>query len=323
VSILPEQPQNQTAGRRRLENGENEMNSTLDEVHLIHIGKAGGSSVACNIQAARKRTPSCHQLPLEAKEESMLSRRITKRFHLTRPSTNAKAYVVTARHPVHRIISWFFYEHTHNYRYTIRATSNNRRSIPMNCGQIMLFHCYHDLEKLASIGLAAPRPSRAILTHPKVATNLTAHQCKTWAWAAVQGFAAATQHNFWNYRRYLSPLLTKKLPPTFYVIRNEHLWHDFTTIDRMLGGTGQLPKYGNYSLNSFESGNKLPVSNRTLSSLGLLNLCIALCDEIQIYKSLLSIAQNLNETDKMQSLLELQRTCPLETSLRPRKCSYD
>lgn len=83
----------------------------------------------------------------------------------------------------------------------------------------------------------------------------------------------------------------------------------------MLGGPGDLPE--NMHLND-ASGKNIAVYNKTVTERGRLNLCRALCQEIQIYKMLLSAAVNLNEKDVQMSLRELN--CPGDLHPEPRKC---
>lgn len=66
------------------------------------------------------------------------------------------------------------------------------------------------------------------------------------------------------------------------------------------------------------SGKNISVHNKTISDQGRLNLCRALCQEIQVYKMLLKTAVNLNEADVQTSLRELN--CPGELDPEPRDC---
>lgn len=121
-----------------------------------------------------------------------------------------------------------------------------------------------------------------------------------------------------------------------FVIRSEHALQDWNTVDIMLGGKGtthEMPLKNTFSSNTyhrkktktatataarsswgFEPKN---VPNKTLSEIGRNNLCHALCEEIQIYKRVLSLAVNMKVNDdllykKDDSLDELLMTCPNE-----------
>jgi hypothetical protein len=82
--------------------------------------------------------------------------------------------------------------------------------------------------------------------------------------------------------------------------------NDWNVIDRLLGGTGEdreamlhNNEFGDTSTSVKEEGRseiKMDTrSNRTLTKKGRLNLCNALCDDIQVYKRLLLAAENLDE----------------------------
>eukprot|EP00554_Chaetoceros_debilis_P007731 CAMPEP_0194077440 /NCGR_PEP_ID=MMETSP0149-20130528/4063_1 /TAXON_ID=122233 /ORGANISM="Chaetoceros debilis, Strain MM31A-1" /LENGTH=409 /DNA_ID=CAMNT_0038758463 /DNA_START=644 /DNA_END=1873 /DNA_ORIENTATION=- len=122
---------------------------------------------------------------------------------------------------------------------------------------------------------------------------------------------------------------------TIYAIRTEHLEEDWGVIDRMLGGdnsdvkkplrknswgkqggTGTGTGTGKSSSSSKVADVDMDmvhgVPNKTLSYAGRLNLCHALCNEIQIYKQLLHLAINIDHHRENESLDELIATCPDE-----------
>jgi hypothetical protein len=120
---------------------------------------------------------------------------------------------------------------------------------------------------------------------------------------------------------------TRKKKKYIFVIRSEHALQDWNTIDIMLGGNGttnEIPLKNTLSSNthhrnktrtttarSYWGFEPKDIPNKTLSEIGRNNLCHALCDEIQIYKRVLSLAVNLShKTD--DSLDELLMTCPNE-----------
>ena len=99
-----------------------------------------------------------------------------------------------------------------------------------------------------------------------------------------------------------------------YAIRTEHLEHDWTTIDRMLGGGAK----DNNTTFTFvhknkwsEVGTRIP--DKTLSNAARSNICRALCEEIQIYKQMLRLAVNINADEEQISLNELLGSCPRES----------
>jgi hypothetical protein len=124
----------------------------------------------------------------------------------------------------------------------------------------------------------------------------------------------ASFHNVWNYEWYLHYLLDRKAGGKdleIFLLRIEHLDEDWSNLDSFLGGTGSpLPK--SRSHNNDASEKQLAVSDRYISAEGMKNLCRALCREIQVYKQILSIADNLSKEQVEESLRELSETCPKE-----------
>ena len=113
--------------------------------------------------------------------------------------------------------------------------------------------------------------------------------------------------------RYGSPALA--LQREIIAFRTEHGEEDWQRVDRLLGGPGNLPE--KMHLND-ASGKNISVLNKTISEQGRLNLCRALCQEIQVYKMLLNTAINLNDTDVDISLRELN--CPDDLDPETRTC---
>ena len=83
----------------------------------------------------------------------------------------------------------------------------------------------------------------------------------------------------------------------------------------MLGGNGTVPSQMHAN---DASKKKIPVNNKTISERGHLNMCKALCHEIQVYKQLMNAAINLNEDDVKESLSELN--CPDDMTPEVRPC---
>lgn len=87
----------------------------------------------------------------------------------------------------------------------------------------------------------------------------------------------------------------------------EHLEEDWTKINLLLGGTRSDERGGGEAGGSVWRKNDWTdestiVPNKTLSAVGRLNLCRALCDEIQIYKTLLHLAVNIDDDGEKESL---------------------
>ena len=92
--------------------------------------------------------------------------------------------------------------------------------------------------------------------------------------------------------RYGSPALA--FGREIIVFRAKHNDEDWKRVDILLGGNGTVPSQMHAN---DASKKKIPVNNKTISEQGHLNMCKALCHEIQVYKQLMNAAINLNEDD--------------------------
>ena len=113
--------------------------------------------------------------------------------------------------------------------------------------------------------------------------------------------------------RYGSPALA--FDREIIVFRAKHNEEDWRRVDILLGGSGSVPSQM-HANDASKAG--IPVHNTTVSKQGHLNLCKALCHEIQVYKQLMNAAINLNEEDTMESLRELN--CPDDMTPEARLC---
>lgn len=94
------------------------------------------------------------------------------------------------------------------------------------------------------------------------------------------------------------------------VIRNEHLTEDWNALEEGLSGRSNIMKddfIPQLNANTQTNEDDLYISDE---SLGI--LCIALCNEIQVYKKILLKAENLDDAQVQQSLDELMLKCPVE-----------
>ena len=113
--------------------------------------------------------------------------------------------------------------------------------------------------------------------------------------------------------RYGSPAIA--FDKEIIAFRTKHVEEDWKRVDILLGGDGVVPTKMHFN----DATNKnIPVYNKTISEEGHLNLCKALCHEIQVYKQLLVRAINLNEEDVKESLQELN--CPDDLTTEVRFC---
>lgn len=97
---------------------------------------------------------------------------------------------------------------------------------------------------------------------------------------------------------------------TIYVLRQERLWEDWTTVNQMLGQREPvvIPS-GEESNERNISGLELPVS-RAVSNEGRKKLCKALETEYIAYFSLLARASNLDTSDLEYCRQVAEKNCP-------------
>ena len=275
--------------------------------------------MSCNIKASfsfgKRHCPGYEhgnklKYAYDAHNDSAISKQVSCYVHYNERlhCYNNPTFLINIRNPVHRLISWYLYEHRENWDVTVdHITYPNR---PKHCGQQMLFACYPTLDSLATVGLVGDCPSDGDIL--RINYDLSEEQCRLWAWAAVRGRVPASFHNVWNYEWYLHYLLDRKARGKeleIFLLRIEHLDEDWSNLDKFLGGSGAaLPK--SRSHNNDASEKQLTVSDRNISAEGMANLCRALCKEIEVYKEILLIADNLNKEQVNESLRELRETCP-------------
>jgi hypothetical protein len=182
-----------------------------------------------------------------------------------------------------RIISWFAYERPDG--------PSNHSSYPQRA--LLFVDCYYTLEELAVDGLEGDRNST----------------CPNRAWEAIQGEVGYGAHNYYNFGYYRSQVEDHDPKGRIIAIRTEHLLEDWNSIEDMLGGHPMS-----------KTVNKVNVSKKRsevekISERARNNLCVALRQEIQVYKDLLERAENLSEEHVAESLRELQDSCPNEISI--------
>jgi hypothetical protein len=139
----------------------------------------------------------------------------------------------------------------------------------------------------------------------------TTRDCHKLALRVIRGEQKEGNHAFHNYRWYLQQV---PFNATIAAIRAEHMLDDWNAMERHLAGASSLNEEP-IVIRKFPTANenkRSSPSGKYVSPQGTSWLCAALCDEIQVYKHILSRAVNLQPSDVQQSLEELRGTCPLE-----------
>lgn len=275
---------------------------------LVHVGKAAGSSVSCGLGLIYA---NCEGMPRDKLPRVHF-------FHMRRNNCppNTQTYVVTLRNPVTRIQSWFEFE-----KDIVPTRKNKQEEQQLKRKRGMLFEeCYSNFTDLVLRGL---KPLKNPVRNAKP-VNMT---CPERAWAAVLGARAFSYHEWYNYEHYWNGIKGPARFPrnnnnhqssSLQVLRTEHLLEDWSTIStEPLFRPVNRGKSSSSSIAAGGGGNDL-LSN--LNKEAVDHLCHAMCPEIQIYKQILEVAENINTSQKQMSMNELRTFCPLEKNLEAREC---
>lgn len=201
------------------------------------------------------------------------------------PKSKHDVYFVSARDPLERIISAFVYLHPQN----LRARNERGHGIQEGPNK-KAYWCFPTLEKFAQ----------------DLGRTDKGH-CSVQAKRAVDGGMKIMTHLFNNYRKMVAPIPSGA---QIYVFRNEHIWEDWITVNKMLdpNRTVVLPT-GKKSTARDMSKMKQPVT-RDLSDEGRNHLCRAIQQEYGMFFNLLKRSVNLNETDIQETRETANRNCP-------------
>jgi len=252
---------------------------------LIHIGKAGGSTLTClagiPTHACRQGSRKWKQYN-EERQRSVIVQQLQgigrEHLHDNKCKPGFDSFLVLTRNPITRLKSWFYYE---------KPMGMNAHSFWYG-RQFLWKDCFDRFEDLVVKGLGQN------ISAERVPPNVPDMSCSQRAWAAVLGARAMSiiSHSYYNYEYYYETMedLEKHGDPlSTFVLRNEHLASDWNTIDSMMGGSGK----GGDALFSKKLNANAITSSETLSEEAMKVLCSALCDEIQYYKRILIRAINL------------------------------
>ena len=288
---------------------------------LVHVGKTAGSLLACAVGYPLLTCPlrqQQQQQQLDATNRTTASLpsprlrtalRTGGHSHLEhfRCHPSAVATLVTVRHPIERIQSWFYYD-----------TQGKHRD------------CYND----SFADLVADLPSRGYAdigtnnNNTSDAKSSVASSCPQVAWEALTGKKMIGYHSYYNYEWYWNLLLRvpqqRRRRRPMVVVRTEHVAQDINQIHRML-----LPSKEEDDIDADDgrpgdalarlSTNRGPKtsSSRNNDSTSATNniddwtsVCRALCRDIQYYKRFLFEASNLTPEDVQDSMAHVQQYCP-------------
>jgi hypothetical protein len=216
------------------------------------------------------------------------------------PTANHKIFIVSVRDVFDRTVSALLYEHPDNAKaYNLKKTARQAHYGPLAYG------CFPTLEIFA--GLMNGNSTEC--NYPYRFNEIRNSDCAGLACAAIHGKVRFFSHLFFNYRNILDSKIPTDPPRQIYVVRQEHFWDDWRSVNEMLGQTEPvaIPKDGAIQRNV--SGVKAPVT-RDISDEGRRKLCKALETEYTAYFKLLNRAANLKIDDVNQCIQKSRKNCP-------------
>ena len=248
---------------------------------FVHVGKAGGSSIGCSLgfNLHCNETEQEERIPV-----GMLPLMATNTFHNDVndcPFNPPPAYnLFTVRDPLERAVSAFNYDKQGD-----REWEDGGRPVYHGCG----FRTIHEfaIEGLAPDGTAS-------------------RKCKELAYNVIRGDGEHICHLYNNYRYYAERALRPE--SGVLVLRINHLEEDWKAAEAVMGGDPNV----NIKFPRENSGLHRSDDDLFLTPESKKLLCEGLCEEIQVYKHLLMLAENVSPKQKQESLAELAENCPKE-----------
>jgi len=251
----------------------------------MHVGKAGGSTIGCMlgflIHCGDDDKTNYQSVP------SLLAATTAHSFHrgVYDCSDEAANYLFVIRNPLARALSAFNYAKPDLSEKHPFSKKYKDKEIYVDCD-------FWTLNDLAERGLVK-------------GNNGASDECKDRAKKALLGTENNLVHWFYNYQFYY-----ESMPPdaNIVVIRNEHIVDDWNAVETLLGGDADFTQ------------EHVPVNNARekkpeevyLSDAAKVVLCETLCNEIQVYKTILKRALNIKNEQYVQSMQELVTSCPKE-----------
>jgi Sulfotransferase family len=267
-----------------------------DRICYVHVGKTAGSSMACSLGFSYDSCPIDRIHLPHGNLPKFTTSMVHKQFNDCKTRKIA-LYLFIVRDPLSRMQSWFTYERPPPNQTKIWNPTSYARK------ELLFVKCpFPTLNVLGGeLGLGA--------------NNVTL--CSRRAWKAITGEEAYSAHNYYNFAFYYNEVMQQDKDARIVVLRTEHLEQDWRTIETQILH-GPQPFDSNFTFPTKHSSHKNP-EDYILSPESQENICHALCAEIQVYKYILSQAENLDKTDYDVSMQELMRHCPVEAALK--KCN--
>jgi hypothetical protein len=268
---------------------------------FVHIGKTGGSTLSLHLRNGCHSfiKQPCNQLSLN-EVESHVSR-LTTYYHVPdfanlRRTRHHLFYVLSIRDPLARLLSVFTYMHPEN----IMARGACQWNI---CETESIWKCFPNLDEFA-------KALNLYREESKGQEAVAERRCVQGAQSFIRSSDNAPDH----FRHSLEAIVEEYMPPnaimnsTILVVRNEHIWDDWISVNQWLGQEGKVDAFPDNNVRDF-SHMTLPVS-KNFSEESRKSLCAGLRDEYRIYMTILSKAANIGPVEMAQSIDLAHRNCP-------------
>ena len=146
--------------------------------------------------------------------------------------------------------------------------------------------------------------------HSMTANTNAPEDCRRVAKKTLRGlvpYHRGPSHLLYNFQYYFEAV-PKDAP--ILVIRNEHIQADWNSAEKLLGRKRDRLNMDEATIprnNANTSQRKQDLTDESTAT-----LCEVLCNEIQVYKTILRRAENINEEQLQISLMELEAKCPVQ-----------
>eukprot|EP00956_Cyclotella_meneghiniana_P039386 scaffold170964_cov126-Cyclotella_meneghiniana.AAC.1 len=269
--------------------------SSDKEVCFVHVGKVGGAGVAvgCALGFNLQECQQTSSIVNDGITPGLLPQYTTRQFHcgIYDCFDDSAYYMFVVTDPLTRFASAFHSDIPTDWE-DFRSKHGERQ---YNFHKELFMDCpFHSLEELIYLGVADS------------GNRNTSNVCRQRALGAIDGSGHYGTQMYYNYQYYVEGL---PKDAKIIAIRSEHLMEDWNSAESMIGGVENIL-----------SPDQTILTNDVSSEVEMLSddskrlLCEKLCNEIQVYKKVLTVAMNLNTKQKQKSFEELKASCPKEAA---------
>jgi hypothetical protein len=280
---------------------------------FIHMGKTGGSNLArLLINGCHSFKPKPCKKVGSIKNETIVSRLVSDYYHITEDtakisSSNHSIYILTTRDVYERFTSAFTYMHPRN-----KATFKRKMSGEDMIHQGRAYRCFKSLQSFAD---AIGRDRSWEFYYPRHWEHRYGGNCTNLARASAAGHVSVFIHMYNNYQKMWQWIPFDKNGADLYIIRQEHLWEDWSTVNRLLSGQPAASEavvvLPDERVRRNVTGALPPPVTKQVNDKGRQNLCRALEPDYRAYLTLFRMAKNLRHPMDMQEAIAIGKyNCP-------------